>query len=184
MEGGLNLGGFDIASYASASAGVTVDLSKAGFQDTVSAGTDTLNNFEGLLGSSYDDSLPGYDNDNSRDGGGGNDTTRALLFRQAHYAVIRTTQLEGMHRLQVLTLHPDPVLKPQRQARGLNQRGLAGHFIDAGVLDHLQITFQHDGYSNSSNPYCPDADHHTERTMTSPGGAGIINAIDDYGVRK
>jgi Ca2+-binding RTX toxin-like protein len=74
MDGGLNLGGFDIASYASASAGVTVDLSKAGFQDTVSAGTDTLNNFEGLLGSSHNDTLTGDSANNSLDGGGGNDT--------------------------------------------------------------------------------------------------------------
>ena len=58
-------------------------------------------------------------------------------------------------------LQPVYSFKLQRQAPCLNQRGLAGHLVDAGVLDHLQVTFQHGGYSNSSNPDCPDAGQHS-----------------------
>ncbi|MDG5467960.1 Ig-like domain-containing protein [Deltaproteobacteria bacterium IMCC39524] len=74
MDGGLNTDGLDIASYAHASGDVIVDLSISGIQDTGSAGSDTLNNFEGLQGSSFNDDLTGDDFSNWIDGGAGNDT--------------------------------------------------------------------------------------------------------------
>ena len=71
MDGGA---GFDIASYVTAGAAVTVDLSITAAQNTSGAGIDTLSNFEGLIGSAYDDSLTGSSVDNSILGGAGNDT--------------------------------------------------------------------------------------------------------------
>ncbi|NDC75886.1 hypothetical protein EBZ70_11565, partial [bacterium] len=71
MDGGA---GFDIASYATAGAAVAVDLSITAAQNTFGAGIDTLSNFEGLIGSAYDDSLTGSGGDNSILGGAGNDT--------------------------------------------------------------------------------------------------------------
>jgi Ca2+-binding RTX toxin-like protein len=57
LAGGL---GSDTASYAGATAGVTVSLASQGVgQNTVNAGTDTLSGFENLAGSAFNDSLTG-----------------------------------------------------------------------------------------------------------------------------
>ena len=59
MDGG---GGSDTASYVHAGGGVTVDLNNSGPQNTGGAGTDTLTNFENLLGSDFNDKLTGNGN--------------------------------------------------------------------------------------------------------------------------
>jgi Ca2+-binding RTX toxin-like protein len=81
IEGGLGTdtlvggGGNDTASYAGATAGVTVSLALQGSaQNTVNAGTDTLSGFENLAGSAFNDSLTGDANANILSGGDGNDT--------------------------------------------------------------------------------------------------------------
>ena len=81
IEGGLGNdtlvggNGNDTASYAGATAGVTVSLALQGAgQNTVSAGTDTLSGFENLLGSGFNDSLTGDANANILTGGAGDDT--------------------------------------------------------------------------------------------------------------
>jgi Ca2+-binding RTX toxin-like protein len=71
LNGGANT---DTASYASASAAVTVDLSIATAQNTGGAGTDTLSAIENLTGSAHDDTLTGNTLDNALNGGAGNDT--------------------------------------------------------------------------------------------------------------
>jgi serralysin len=80
MDGGT---GTDTLSYASATAGVTVNLGLTTAQNTIGAGTDTISNFEYLVGSSYNDVLTGNSVDNilnglggadSMSGGAGNDT--------------------------------------------------------------------------------------------------------------
>ena len=65
--------GTDTASYASASAGVTVSLAIVGAQNTVGDGTDTLSSIENLTGSAFNDTLTGDANANVLDGGAGND---------------------------------------------------------------------------------------------------------------
>jgi hypothetical protein len=79
LEGGLGNdtldggGGFDIASYEHATAGVTVSLATPGVgQPTGVTGTDTLTNIEGLLGSSFNDTLTGNGN-STLEGGPGDD---------------------------------------------------------------------------------------------------------------
>ena len=67
-------GGVDTASYARASAAVTVNLGTVGAQNTVAAGNDTLSNFENLLGSDFNDTLTGNASANVITGGLGNDT--------------------------------------------------------------------------------------------------------------
>src|SRR6185369_10997209 len=57
LDGGA--GSSDAASYQEAQAGVVVDLSASGPQDTVGAGFDVLNNLENLIGSSFADHLTG-----------------------------------------------------------------------------------------------------------------------------
>ena len=69
--------GVDTASYSSASAGVSVNLSVAVAQNTVGAGTDTLLNMENLTGSNFNDTLTGNSGNNVLIGGGGNDTLNA-----------------------------------------------------------------------------------------------------------
>jgi Ca2+-binding RTX toxin-like protein len=65
--------GVDTASYASASAGVTVRLAPKVQQDTGGAGLDTLGQFENLIGSDFRDGLVGSAGDNALSGGGGAD---------------------------------------------------------------------------------------------------------------
>ena len=81
IEGGLGNdtlvggGGNDTASYAGATAGVTVNLAlQGGAQSTVNAGSDTLSGFTNLLGSGFNDSLTGDTGANTLTGGGGDDT--------------------------------------------------------------------------------------------------------------
>ncbi len=81
IEGGLGAdsldgddGMEDTASYAGAMSAVRVSLAISGAQDTGGAGTDTLSNFENLLGSNYNDTLTGDANANVLTGGAGNDT--------------------------------------------------------------------------------------------------------------
>ena len=69
LDGG---GGNNTASYAHATAGVTVNLS-TGPQNTVGAGTDTLVNISNLTGSHFADTLTGDGNANILSGNGGND---------------------------------------------------------------------------------------------------------------
>ncbi|MCW5732497.1 MAG: VCBS domain-containing protein [Enhydrobacter sp.] len=66
--------GIDTASYAGATAGLTVNLGTAGPQNTGGAGTDTLSNFENLTGSASADVLTGNSGDNVLNGGAGDDT--------------------------------------------------------------------------------------------------------------
>src|SRR5207253_4849970 len=50
-------GGTDTLTYAHAGAGVAVDLTLTGAQDTKGAGVDTLSGFTNLVGSSFNDVL-------------------------------------------------------------------------------------------------------------------------------
>lgn len=66
-------GSEDRASYASATAAVTVSLQVSGPQNTLGAGSDTLKDIEGLVGSQFDDVLTGNERDNVLVGGAGAD---------------------------------------------------------------------------------------------------------------
>ncbi|MCP1489694.1 VCBS repeat-containing protein [Pseudomonas fluorescens] len=70
LDGGT---GSDTASYAHATAGVTVNLGLLGAQNTLGAGTDTLTGIENLIGSNFNDTLTGDNNNNVINGGLGND---------------------------------------------------------------------------------------------------------------
>ncbi|VVP24593.1 retention module-containing protein [Pseudomonas fluorescens] len=70
LDGGI---GNDTASYAHATAGVTVNLGELGPQNTFGAGTDTLTAIENLVGSDFNDNLTGDNNSNIITGGLGND---------------------------------------------------------------------------------------------------------------
>ncbi|KQN21227.1 hypothetical protein ASE86_14730 [Sphingomonas sp. Leaf33] len=76
----IGAGGNDTVSYATAfsnnGVGVTVDLNlQVGqVQNTGAAGNDTINGFENLIGSQYNDTLTGDANNNVIEGGLGNDT--------------------------------------------------------------------------------------------------------------
>ncbi|MFN9414967.1 MAG: LamG-like jellyroll fold domain-containing protein, partial [Pirellula sp.] len=70
LEGG---NGTDTVSYAAASAAVTVNLSTTTSQNTVGDGSDTITNFENILGSAFADTLTGNTSDNAITGGAGND---------------------------------------------------------------------------------------------------------------
>jgi len=67
-------GGNDTAGYADATSGVAISLSVLTAQATGGAGTDTLANFENLVGSAFADRLTGSSAANLLDGGAGADT--------------------------------------------------------------------------------------------------------------
>ena len=73
MNGGTNTSVGDTVTYASALAAVTVSLASTASQNTVGAGSDTLSNFENLVGSSFNDTLTGSAAANRIGGGAGND---------------------------------------------------------------------------------------------------------------
>jgi Ca2+-binding RTX toxin-like protein len=70
LDGGL---GTDTADYSGATAGVTVNLSLVGQQETEGAGRDTLISIERLRGSSFADTLTGSGGQDLLDGGLGDD---------------------------------------------------------------------------------------------------------------
>jgi Ca2+-binding RTX toxin-like protein len=81
LDGGV---GIDTLSYQLAGAGVTVDLSLTSAQATGGAGTDTIRNFENLLGTGFNDTLSGDRGANLLNGGAGTDT---LSYRSANGGV-------------------------------------------------------------------------------------------------
>jgi len=72
----LNGGGWlgDTADYSGAAGGVTVNLNITTAQNTGGDGTDTLAGFSDLLGSAFNDTFTGDDQNNKLNGQGGNDT--------------------------------------------------------------------------------------------------------------
>jgi len=70
IDGGA---GADTLSYATATEGVTVNLSSTTSQDTGGSGNDTITNLENLVGSAFADVLTGNTGANVIDGGGGED---------------------------------------------------------------------------------------------------------------
>lgn len=68
--------GNDTADYANAGSKVTVNLNLVAAQDTLGAGTDTLNGVESLIGSNFNDRLIGSVEANTLSGGKGLDTLR------------------------------------------------------------------------------------------------------------
>lgn len=71
LDGGA---GSDWAAYEDATAGVKVDLTLSGAQNTGGGGTDRLTSIENLYGSAFNDTLIGNAGDNMMTGGAGNDT--------------------------------------------------------------------------------------------------------------
>jgi Ca2+-binding RTX toxin-like protein len=63
----------DVADYGDAAAGVAVNLSIVGSQNTIGAGNDTLVDINGIYGSGFNDTLSGNARDNRLFGGLGND---------------------------------------------------------------------------------------------------------------
>ncbi|SFE19455.1 DUF4347 domain-containing protein [Nitrosomonas sp. Nm166] len=63
----------DTASYAYATAPITVSLATSNQQNTGGAGLDTLTNIDNLIGSNHNDNLKGNAQNNVLDGGAGND---------------------------------------------------------------------------------------------------------------
>jgi hypothetical protein len=59
-----------------ATAAVTVNLATTSAQNTGGAGSDTLSNFENLIGSAFNDILTGSASANAINGGAGNDTIK------------------------------------------------------------------------------------------------------------
>ena len=89
LDGGT---GSDTASYAGATAAVTVNLGLTTAQNTGGAGIDTLISIENLTGSAYNDTLTGNSANNTLNGGGGIDILIGSLGNDT-YIVDTTTDI-------------------------------------------------------------------------------------------
>lgn len=108
------LGGVDTASYATAGAGVKVNLGLKGAQNTSGAGIDTLLNIEAVVGSRFNDALAGRAGlDDLLEGGDGDDVlngqTGVDTASYAHAAAgvtvrLTTTAAQDTHGAGVDTL--------------------------------------------------------------------------------
>lgn len=87
--------GTDTVSYEHASGGVTLDLSNLGAQNTVGAGTDTVRNFENVLGSAYADTLRGDGLANTVDGANGADLLYGRAGDDKLYGGLGNDRLQG-----------------------------------------------------------------------------------------
>jgi Ca2+-binding RTX toxin-like protein len=68
--------GIDTVSYEHATAAVTVSLAITSAQNTSGAGSDTLSNFENLIGSAFNDTLTGSAGANAINGAAGDDAIK------------------------------------------------------------------------------------------------------------
>jgi Ca2+-binding RTX toxin-like protein len=87
--------GEDWLSYATATAGVTVNLGQVSAQATGGAGTDTISGFENVRGSAFADMLVGTSGQNRFDGGDGQDT---VSYASAAAAITVDLSLSGLQQ--------------------------------------------------------------------------------------
>jgi Ca2+-binding RTX toxin-like protein len=84
---------FDWASYIDALSAVTVNLATG--TSSGGDGNDRLNGIEGIIGSSYNDTLTGDNNNNTLDGGAGNDTLKGSAGMDSLYGSKGDDWLDG-----------------------------------------------------------------------------------------
>jgi len=119
IDGGA---GLDTASYASASAGVTVSLGSAGSLGIATGdGNDSLSSIENVIGSDFDDTLTGGAENNVLSGGLGNDSYNVNLFDGSQNVIIdgsgtNTMFLQGFanvtdNDIQVIKIGDDVLLR-------------------------------------------------------------------------
>ena len=72
-------------------------------------------------------------------GAGGDHATAELLLAELCHAVVRPPQLEGEHRLKILTLEQHRVAEPAAEVRRRVEWRFPGNVIDAGSQDSLQV---------------------------------------------
>jgi len=75
----------------------------------------------------------------------GDHATRQLFRAQLRQLVVRATNLEREHRLQVFALEQHLIAEPFGQLASAVQRGFHGHVVDAGGEDFLDVLFKHRG---------------------------------------
>jgi Ca2+-binding RTX toxin-like protein len=144
LDGGA---GEDCASYAGATAAVTVKLTTTSSQSTGGGGSDTLRNIEGIIGSRFHDKLTGNSGNNVFVGGAGNDT----LSGGAGNDLFRFYSLnDGVDRLIDFATGQDKI-----QVLGSSFGNLAPgalsfeHFALAGQSMGALPTFLYDGSSGA-----------------------------------
>ncbi len=86
--------GFDLVSYSDAMAQVTVSLTTASL-NTGEAALDTISEFEGIIGSNFNDLLEGNASANRLEGGDNNDTLRGLAGHDTLLGGAGNDMLEG-----------------------------------------------------------------------------------------
>lgn len=130
--------GIDTLSYATATAGVTMNISLTTAQVTGGAGTDTVSFFENVTGSAYDDTLTGNAGVNTLSGGaGGIDTLIGGLGGDTYIVDSATTVVQ---ETSILTSELDTVKSSIDYTLGLNLEKLVltagGHTGTGNALNN------------------------------------------------
>ena len=76
-------------------------------------------------------------------GRGGDHAAGQFFWAQLRQFVVRPTDLEGEHRLQILALEQDTVAQPLAQLASALQRGFDSDVVDARGEDLLDVLFEH-----------------------------------------
>lgn len=101
--------GIDTVSYATATSGVTVNLSLTTAQNTGGAGSDTISLVENITGSNYNDTLTGNTGSNTLHGGGGHDTLMGGNGNDVLYGDIGNDVLYGQGGSDTFAFHAGDV---------------------------------------------------------------------------
>jgi Ca2+-binding RTX toxin-like protein len=185
---GDGAGGIDAASYLNWTPGVTVDLRITGPQNTGGGGTDTLSNFEDLVGSNAADTLIGTDAQNtivggqlSNDGGadtlignGGPDLLNGgpggdtLIGGQGNDSLIGA---EGTDTASYATGSTGAVTLSLDLANTGVAQDTGGAGVDTLTDSFVDAGSDHDVENLTGSPFAGD-------TLT---GNGMANVIDSYG---
>lgn len=145
--------GFDIASYQFSSAGITFNLSTTSSQATSGSGNDMLLNFEGLLGSNFNDILTGDSAGNIINGGVGNDTVSGGAGNDLLLGGAGTDQLTGGAGSDrfIFNLLSDIGLNAQRDVIRDFQTGQAADLIDLSAIDANITSTTNDAFAFIGN---------------------------------
>jgi Ca2+-binding RTX toxin-like protein len=187
IDGDGNVSGYDVASYAGASGGVTVDLSTSAAQETVNAGRDILINMEGLEGSAYNDSLSGDADDNWLDGGAGDDTLNADLGNDIIHAEQGHDSVDGGAGNDTIHVSVDTVNAPTTIEGGADSNSLVLHDLGgsytlsdlAGVdsaVNNIDLLDIRDGSINDISISSSDIQH-----LVDDGAASQLTILADSG---
>ncbi len=137
LDGGF---GVDLLSYSGHVAGVTINLSNTGAQNTIGAGIDTVIGFENLTGSGYNDILKGDNGANTISGGSGNDFIFAGSGADKLYGDSGTDTIDFSEALSAVSANISTTSQQNTGGAGSITLGTFENIIGSNYDDNLTGT--------------------------------------------